>query len=322
MDNKITKSRLSNFFGYEWLLMLLVFGLAVLGWEIAFAVGRVKLTYGQEFNFYYDIGISANDSGFDAYLSDVFSYDVQSFGGSSISEDTGDTDMLYVYYSAGKADAVFTDAKKEESEGYRSSRLNTLIDSYEVYDMQSLYDDAVKYLSSFLKEGETDCFVFSNLDKTKIEKGFKERNGKDNRYRAGQISVQNEYERIEKLCREVKDFGTVLQYDKSLSAEESIFYKYTKYEQTYNLSIGYSDEQESQEMFQAQTEKSYGLKLEKLPTAQNKRSASEFFWRDGQSDCKDVVLTVFRSFEENDALQFESISFVNAIVRSFSSVLD
>ena len=102
MDNRITKPRLSNFLAYEWLLILLTFALAILGWEVLFTVGKVKLTEGQAFYYYYDMNVSANDDGFRNYLGDTFSYDILEVRGEKIPSESIDVDVLTVKYSAKK----------------------------------------------------------------------------------------------------------------------------------------------------------------------------------------------------------------------------
>ena len=48
MDNRITKSRLSNYFSYEWILIILVSLLSLLVWELIYTVSAVRLTvYGE-----------------------------------------------------------------------------------------------------------------------------------------------------------------------------------------------------------------------------------------------------------------------------------
>ncbi|MBQ9103617.1 MAG: hypothetical protein IJY57_00840 [Clostridia bacterium] len=319
MDNRITKPRLSNFLAYEWLLILLTFALAILGWEVLFTVGKVKLTEGQAFYYYYDMNVSANDDGFRNYLGDTFSYDILEVRGEKIPSESIDVDVLTVKYSAKKLDAVFANGSLNEPDenGYRASRANTIVDAYEVLDFHSLYEMACDYLKGFLKTGESDYLIFSNLDTEKIEQCFYSRNGKDNRYRAGQISAKNELERIEKLCLEVKDFKKILEFDETLSAENSIFYRYTKYEQAYKTSYFEKDRENYKEEYDLQTEKCYGLKLDKLPNT----STSEFFRIGSNTDSKDIVLMAVEFLGENKDLQFESIAFINTVVRSFSSVL-
>ena len=60
MDNKITKSRLSSLFSYEWLKIVAFFVVAILLFELLFAVTGVKLTAGQQFKVIYDENIDTN----------------------------------------------------------------------------------------------------------------------------------------------------------------------------------------------------------------------------------------------------------------------
>ena len=63
MDNKITKSRLSDLLSYEWILMLIIAVVSIIAWELFYTMGGVKLTVGQSFKYYYDQSIIVEDDG-------------------------------------------------------------------------------------------------------------------------------------------------------------------------------------------------------------------------------------------------------------------
>ena len=54
MDNKITKTRLSNFLSYEWILLIILTVAAIVVWELVYTMTSVRLTVGQQYKIYYD----------------------------------------------------------------------------------------------------------------------------------------------------------------------------------------------------------------------------------------------------------------------------
>lgn len=326
MDNKITKKRLGNLFAYEWIMMIVAMAICVVCWELLYAFTSVRLTVGQGFYYYYDYEINGdNDKAFRKYLGDTFSYDVLEWRGDSMPTEEINQDVIQLRYVANEVDVVFTSTleARNEQTGYGVSRAKRLVDNYDAYDLKKLYEDCEKYLKQFLKDGESNALDFNNYDLAKIKAYFHSRQSGDNRYKWKEISEQDEIDRIKKLCEEFADFKIVLDYESSLAREDSIFYYYHKYE--YSLTKDTTEEQkeEYQNGYDLEgEEKAFGIKLEKLPKDSTKPTTDVFFRMNNASDSKDVILMVFDVLDLQPDLQFESISFVNTVIRNFSSILD
>lgn len=339
MDSKITKSRLSNFLSYEWILMIVVAVLAVFGWELIYTTAAVRISDGQKFVYYYDKSVTGlNPNTFDQLLddNDTFSYDILYKAYEQMSDETasGGYDVLTLRLSLPEGDAIFCDTNQDEKT--KTSRANTLIDTYSIYDVKSLLKNAKKYLSALLKDefvtgsaeeiAETDVMLdYANLDENKISDLFYTRLKGDNRLREGSVSPENEKARIKKLCEETAFFQKVLMFDETVTSEESIFYSYRKYEQAYTV---YENKEDYKEAYENSAVKKYGLKIDALKNlygkdgeTEAKNNAENFFSIKSERSLKGVIALVFNFSDGNDGiydLQFESISFLNTIIRSFS----
>ncbi len=330
MDNRLTKKRLSEFLQYEWIFILVIAIVGIIVWEFVYTVSAVRLTTGQYFKIYYDQSVSGTSSGQLNSLmdeKDAFSYDVLKV---DYEELTGNMEILSARLSVQEGDVIFTDVKAPaEDAKTKVVSANTLIDSFPVYDLGHMLEDAENYLAKFLKDGVTADgaqLEFENLSSEKIENHFLTRMKKDNRFRSEEqkrVGVEQEKGRIEKLCKEVKDFKIVL------SQDDSWFYKYTKYEQASINTTGVNKD-EYQYAYQKEIDEGrentrYGIRLSALKGG--KRSVAEYFKLKNATDATDVVVLFFDFFEggkkieSQPDLQFECISFFNTIVRECSDIL-
>ncbi len=296
MDNKITKSRLSNFLAYEWILIILVVVIAMVGWELIYTMTGVRLTVGQTFKVYYDETVlSSNDQAFyELYKfktdDSIFSYDVIEVNTEGL---TSDYNVLSVRLSTYEGDIIITDTAKGEEEGAQS-RAEYILNNFRMYDLDSLCEDAEDYLKSYLKNGETDALKYENLDQNKIASKFKERMRKDNRFRGEENTangIELEKERIKTLCEEVSFFKNFLQ-----NASSEMFYKHTLTEE-----LG---------------EKRYGLKADALKNGA--LNADTYFRNRTDGSSKGVVIMTFDFLEHQPDLQFETVSFMNMCIRNFT----
>ena len=345
MDNKVTKRRLSNFLAYEWILVVVVVIAAIFVWELIYSITGVGLTVGQRFNYYYDTELQRNDMiDFHATLgaqdgtnNHVLSYDVILCEYEKI---YSDNDVLSSRLEIQEADVIFTDIVGHDSEKQQTIRLHTLVDKYGLYDFASLLNDATDYLSQFLKAehsqktiAEKRAVVLSEgyvaLDEAKIENHFLTRMKKDNRFRRQaqkQVGVVLEKERFAKLCAEVKDFNTIL------NCGQDIFYNtYTKYTQVYQEMVDVGNKEyidfykpkldQEIEYEKTNPKKIYGIKLENLVPDDYEENVSKYFRLYGKSTAENVVLSVFNFKDYQPDLQFETIAFVNNVVRQFSNII-
>lgn len=340
MDNKITKPRLSNFLAYRWIGILAVICAGIVLLELLFTTLAVRVSAGQSFKFYYDeTVVGTNGGNFKEIIEKdkgkpegTFSYDVLEVNYENLTSDSSNYNILSLRLTVNDGDAIITSAKEEEvGEGKTKSRIKELIDGYPVYDLDSLYNDAVSYLDKFRKDGVGDgaevVTDYDNLDETKIKENFIKRMGKDNRYRAGEISERDEYSRIRKLCEDVKNFKKILDYS---SADNPIFFEYTKYEQVLNLAETQDAKSQYEELYQKEKEqetalgrkKRYALLPQYFPTADGKISIPDNFRLVGASDATDSAIAIFNQLSAQPDLQFETISFLVSIMKNFSVVLD
>lgn len=342
MDNKITKPRLSNFLAYRWIGILAVICAGIVVLELLFTTLAVRVTAGQSFKFFYDETVVGTNAGSFLELIEkdkgkpdgTFSYDVLEVNYENLTSDSSNYNILSLRLTVNDGDAIITSAKEEEvSEGKTKSRLKELIDGYPIYDLDSLFNDAVSYLAGFRKDGVGESAEtvtdynklaeivtdYNNLDEAKIKKRFIERMGKDNRYRAGEISENDEYARIRKLCEDVKDFKKILDYS---PAEGQIFFEYTKYEQTLNLAETEDVKSQYEPLYQKEKKKRYALLPQYFPTADGKVSIPDNFRLIGASDGTDSSIAIFNQLSAQPDLQFETVSFLVSVMKNFTTVLD
>jgi hypothetical protein len=313
MDSKITKKRLYSFLEYDWIAIVASIIGAIILFSVVFSFLAVKLTPGQHFKYFYDNGISyENDLAFNEMLkqNEVFSYDVLEVNSEQI---VGDTQLLYARLSIYEGDAIISSLKIKDGENVSPAYRVIKNNLYSVYDFDTLLEDAITYLKTFVKEEvkenfNVDTLEISDLDYSVIDNHFLTRMANDNRFRTAESKEAGkllERARIEKLVGEVKDYKTILTYNQNQTEENKILY---------NDTVEGTDGEKITANF--------GLMLEKLPFAQGvNHNASEYFRISGESTAKNTVLILFNFVKQQPDLQFESISFVNEIVRQCSNIL-
>ena len=345
MDNKITKSRLGNFLSYEWILIAIVVAVAIFVWEFAYTVGAVRLTTGQQYKFYFDEKISTTGANklYNLILQeDVLSYDVLSFESENL---TSDYNVLSVRLSVQEGDIIITDTiKPKEEDKDQSIRAKTIIDNSYGSSYTKLLNEAKTYLrDNFLSDAKKTsdenanldlATDYVNLDEAKIAQHFRTRMKKDNRFRKEtQIlnGIELEKGRIENLCRQVKDFEKLLSFKDS---NPELFFRYTKYQQSYDLSEEDDVKYKNNYQILLDSEKNagrendvYGLNVGALKdsnpeSGEAKVNPSEYFKLTGESTADNVVILVFDFCKHQYDLHYETISVINAVVKSCSDILD
>ena len=319
MDNKITKRRLSNMLSYDWIFILVVVVVACVAWSLIYTMACVRLSAGQTFNIQYYYTVSASKSGEladDLEEKNVFSYDVIGGVGTEALDEKYGAQILQARASTHEGDVMVIDSKPvkdtvtvdgKETE-VEVSNFMAFVDGYPMYDMEALLADAESYLARFY-DGDT-------LIESEVEAHFNERMKKDNRYRKEEArteGVQQEIGRIARLKEEAADFRRLLEN------HEGLFVTYAR--NTYRYYLGEASRDDIGQ------EKPYGLNLGYL--AQNrgdKESISSMFWLSEDTSespsAEHVVLTLYNYLEYQPDLQFEAISFLNYIVRTYSTLLD
>lgn len=329
MDAKITKKRLSVLLSYQWIVIAIVMVAVMAIWGVVYGIVGAKPTTGQTFNYYYDLQISnLNDDAFRSLLQDknTFSYDVLEVDSEYIS----DIQVLLARSSAKEGDAIITSMSGEQKEGYISCRATEIVDNYSVYPLDDeeggLIYDATNYLKGFLSNSNGNPLNFEELDKNLIKSNFEKRVQSAriyrNDYRTGKITVEQEYQRIAKLCEEVSFFKKVIEYDKTLPLEDSIFFRTTKFIMLANEGQE-AVRDDYVEMLQYEKERPYALITSKLESANSNKAVKEYFSGLASIQNSQEIEPVIEVFNYKDAqpdLQFEVISFLNTIIRNFSDV--
>lgn len=337
MDNKITKTRLSNLLAYEWIIIIICIAALIGGWELVYTMTKASLTFGQTYYIYYDENMySSNASLLTDNLNNdgVFSYEVQKFVSESYVDGTSSgMDVLSLRIITKEVDMIVTNSVDKSTEQEQAEiRAKSMIDngSYAVKSIDFMYENAKNYLAVLLKDGETDYHDLKNFDKVKIEERFNKRNKKDNRLRHNLISVEDEYKRIEKLVKDITTLEKIFEYNDGLSADNKLFYSYKRYEQSCNF---YPDNSEYAEKLSKEQTENYGINVSALTVSDGKSAkynSADFFKYNGLSDSTDTVILFtnyiplsydFNLSTEYD-LEFEKISFITSLVENFSTVLD
>ena len=328
MDNKITKSRLQHFLSYEWVLLLIFALVGIFALGFVYTVGFIDITCGQHFKYYYDETVSSLADDDLKSLIDTktpFSYDIIEIESESLVKEYN---ALSARLSIYEGDVLFTDVKEPTEEQKNNPRTNvvrarTLLDdrAYCLGTLDKLLSDAQNYIrSNFLKDQFKDGeaigdIIKENLDQDKIEKVFLERMSNDNRFRTKEKKdegILKERARIEKLVEEVNYFAEFMS-----SADDSVFYRYTKFTQRVeNLADGQDRENYKKalenEITSGRENARYGILLEKLGDG-----TSKYFKMLDSETSTNVVMMVFDFAEQQPHLQYESISFINMILREF-----
>ncbi|MBR0188941.1 MAG: hypothetical protein IJQ23_00985, partial [Clostridia bacterium] len=227
---------------------------------------------------------------------------------------TSSYNVLSVRLSVQEGDAIFTSSVEQEGE---TVRVKQIIDANSVYYFEGengLLARAENYLKTFTVDGG-DIYTESDYDENKIRAYFDERMKGDNRFRTDADKEEgrnNEIGRIKKLAKDVKDFKFLL----SDGEEKGLFYKYTKFEQTYNAN---PDAENYKTAYEKEMEHIYGINMAALTGG--KKNVSEYLKITGTDSAENVVLVLFDFGSYQEDLQFESISFVNTLVREFSDFL-
>lgn len=343
MDAKITKKRLSEDLQYDWIKIIFFVVAIIIVWELVFSVTSVKLTAGQNFKVYYYSSINSS-SQLDMYdlvgKDSVTSYDVVEVNVEALQSGYEGT-VLQARTSIGEGDLMIIDnvltksstVEKETDERCSASNFKLFVDGYQVYDYDKLIEDANKYLDGVKTNGD--------IDNAKVEKLFRQRMAKDNRFRKEEqikLGVRQEIERITKLGAEVKAFSWLL-----ANAPSDLFVEYTKYEYGYFNSLSKEDylalnggvsglscqgggsstsgDNFYEEAYKRETPKKYAINALAL-TGGEKDIANLFhvYSTDTNKTAKDVCITVFNFKSMQPHLQFETISVINEIIRSYSNL--
>ena len=326
MENKITRKRLSDFLSYEWIVMIIVAVCVILGLETIYSVSSVQLTTGQVFKYYYDetvLSISNADFVEELLKRNTFSYDVIRLNTEMIDSENN---VLASRLTIQEGDVIFTDVKgigKTETvngnEVPVAVRAKAYVDNttFIMYALDDMLEDAKTYLKeNFIKDGQS--ISYSNIDDAKLERTFRSRMKKDNRFREEtQIKkgILAEKVRIEKLIENVEYFEKFILDP----ANENALFRYTKFEQKYELSTA-ANKDMYKEWYDEQEEKIYGINIGVLDEMGDGIDATRIVQLRqaetvGDKLSKNIVLMAFDFKSYQPHLQYESLSFICSTIQ-------
>ena len=316
MDNKINRKRLSNFLSYEWILMLVVVLASIFAFELIYTISATRVSTGQNFKYYLDKNLSSDVADFYVALGyepdkngKTFSYEILELSSESV---MFSDEVLVARLSVQEGDVIFSDVTEDEN---GSARAKTLVDNYPIMPLDELLGSAKEYLEGFKENG--------TLSEDLIVRHFNERMKKDNRFRTEEQKAAGrllEIGRIQKLAKDVEDFEKIF-----AAGNEGLFFNYTKYAQTLALNPESKDAQSlyDREVSAGRENAKYGIRLAALSyEGTDKKDVSRFFQRADTGTAEDVIVMVFDFTSYQPDLQFETISFIDTILRECSDLLD
>lgn len=337
MDNKITKRRFSDFLSYEWIFIIIVALVAIFVWEIIFSVAGVRLTKGQQFKIIYDQYV---DTAYDddiveiAYNYGAFSYDVQKIGKEGMGTNS-EIDELDTRYKTQDADVIITSCAEQSTDVSFYRRANSIIEVFEVWSFNEAVKYGDEYLSKLLKgdqlkisSGSLDAsYKFEQIDLNKVDEMFVERQDGDNRFRKNE-EIENgkllERARIETLCKEI------VFAKRMLKNHPEIFHMYTKGQQFYDQAVARGDQASIQAREKTLIENrqknldaygtetlAYGVRTDVLKGG--KYSSANLFTMEGKPE--ELVIMAFDFTAYQPHLQFESLVFINSVIRACTGYL-
>ncbi len=333
MDAKITKKRLTDNLQYDWIKILLCIVAAIFLLELVYTVTAVRVKTGQNFKVYYGSGVRSNNvASFYKLLEkeDVLSYDVFETNVEVLTKEYEST-VLSARMSVSEGDIMLLDnvltynsvESKKDDERAATSSFKNMVNSYSMYDFDTLILDAESYLNKFYVDGV--------LNESNVEAHFRTRMKKDNRFKKEskiKEGVKLEVKRIETLKRETEAFKYLL----STYADTGLFVEYVRFESIYFDSLSEEDyakvvngeqptgEYDYKAYYQNETPKKYAINCEFLTGG--KDDIVNLFSVGTNTTGKDAYIMAFNFLSKQPDLQFEVIPVLNEIVRTYSNLFD
>ena len=332
MDSRITKSRLSRVLSYDWLKIIAIIVAIIFVWSLAFAMGAPRISVGQTFDLFVydsDFTTATNESDMisDAKNKNVFSYDVLDFGSRQFTEDYFNT-LMSAITTTGEGDImVISDFESDIAKN--KSKFRSLIDGYGYcfYDLESFVKAAKEYciLNHRFITQKGENYV---LNEEIISDYFKNRMAKDPRFKTDekiQAGIKNEIERIKNV------WNNALLLDDLLKNHKEIFVKYKKYSQSLALAETDRDKEYYNGLLEKETEKYYGIDLGKLTDGEKDitsayvktvyKQKEDGSYEIVSSSASGIVMCAFDYSNMQPDLQFESISFIIYMVKTYSNFI-
>ncbi len=316
MDIKITKKRLVNMLNYEWIKMLIAIAAAIVIWNLIFTTTATRATIGETFHvvLYDNVSATGGDALFLGDLKEkgVLSYDVLESATDSIrgAGNYSSAYLLSVRMSTKEGDVIIADAtvpETAEGEDPKPSNMQTVLDGYYLISLPKYFENAEKYL---LINGFYDAEW--NINEKKIEEYFRNdrilsaRNYKKTYNTEEKISaaVPKEIARIKAIKDSLFRVRSAIE---SVKGTERDFVWYGE-RKTYS---------ETGEVTATETD-AYGIDLGKL-NAGNEETKGKIsdLWSLSSGGADGLVLGVFNFGAEQYDMQFEALSFIDYLIRTY-----
>ena len=322
MDAKITKKRLGTMLSYDWGKMLLAILSFILVWAIVFSSSATKITPPQTFTIYYYPGVEGGEDyyglGAIAKREGVFSYDVLETHSTNMGKkEEGARDLLLAQLPSQEGDVLFAvdstyKSKKEyEVDGvkYTPTYLEQFLIRFENYAREvdgenGLLTEMKAYLLRYYDE------TLQVMDEGKVEKDFKARVKKLNDKR---FNSQKEFKKglpreIERIALLKKNYEEFLGYlnEGIITLEHCLFHRqnydesYITYEGNYAINLNKDGKNQNNRLMNVAYGYKEGEEGEKTRTTENL-----------------CVVLLDPAKSKYSYGKFESISFVNFIVRQY-----
>lgn len=325
MDAKITKQRLSHLLSYDWLKIIATLIGVILFWELIFTTSATRILSSQSFGIYNYMGSSVTAK-FNEYnnLLDLFSHEVIEISVGDLT--TGGNEYINTLtesrLTVNEIDALFTpDIESENSIQYQKEMggetfTATCLETFLYRYVQHVYrldgdDGYLKQMENYLNGYYNGDYKNGELDAEKVESSFRAfvANTKDKRYKTEQaisFGVQNEIKRVESYRTALIEFYSYL--DKGyISLTEKTLYRNSGgaiFETTGVFSINVCPNEKMEDL-----KKNVYYRVADEESTQTKTSALN------------MNLVLMRDDTARDGLVFESLLFVNHVVKTHCSDL-
>ncbi len=329
MDNRFTKKRIANLLAYDWIKMIAIICGIVIVWALAFTIGAPRASTGQVFDVYYFNGsgnfqYTKTPSEFCEEFKNqkVFSYDILDFGTREITSDMY-AEILMTSTSVQEGDIMITVDTLHKLDK-NDSPFRIFVDGYGgvLYSYDQLVIDAKQYclVNGFVVE--TSAGVYA-LDEQKITNHFATRMAKDPRFK--KVGGERYNEGVLQEIQRIKSvWNNALMLEECMATHPEICYSYTRYTQAKQA----SPEDYSGEEYANEVERIYGINLGKLLGGET-QVTSEFAYtltdENGEVtsvSADGIIMCVYNYKIHQEDLQYETIAFVNAMIKRYSNFLN
>jgi hypothetical protein len=325
MDAKITKKRLTQLLSYDWLKIVGAMAGGILIWTLVFTTTATRIMPSQNFGIYNYLGSTATFK-FNEYsnLVNSFSYEVieTTTGDATTGGDEYTFQIMEARLVTAEVDVVFTPDTEGGAIQYQtevggevktSTCLEDFLYRYSNYAYRLDGDDGyLAQMERYLNGYYGGDYVNGAMDKAKIESDFRAyvKESKDKRYKKEQqikVAVEKEFERIEGYRKALIDFNSYLTEGYISLTEKTLYYNNESgiVQKTGCYSINICPDERMDEL-----KKDVYYRVTDEESEQTKTTALN------------MNLILINDGETREGYQFESLTFVNHLVKTHCSALN